>query len=300
MIINVNTATGVQSVWKQERLILRVGSAEGNEVGLWTNLHGSYGNPIARYIVPSSDVLYIDMTDYVRTYPFVTRISVCDDYEMTVQVSVVGLINPQSVLIPPHDLDAFGAVIVPPSKIIIAGTQDDLVTCEFYGSQGTWNVTGFATMSSDKRFIGQIDDYFTLSNGMQSHLYTPIMMQDCARYALVRWVSFTGIQRVAYFEVRGPKSAVSDAYQLQPIDNEYIEIKGRADGLVLALDGLNAYDVWYYSDVALSSKVEISLDGGQTFDRVQVTTKEVETPDFVANGKVEISVNWKRYDAVDL
>lgn len=300
MIINVNTATGVQSVWKQERLILRVQSAEGNTIGLWTNLHGNYGNPLARYIVPSSDVLDIDMTDYIRTYPFVTRISVYDDTEMTVQVSVVGLINPQGVLIPPHDLDAFGAVIVPPSKIIIDGTQSENVTCEFYGSQGIWSVTGFASISADKRFIGQIDDYFVLSNGTQSHLYMPILMQDCARYALVQWVSFTGVQRVAYFEVRGPKSAVSDAYQLQPIDNEYIEIKGRADGLVLALDGLNAYDVWYYSDVVLSSKVEISLDGGQTFDRVQVTTKEVETPDFVANGKVEITVNWRRYDAVDL
>lgn len=300
MIININTATGVQSVWKQERLILRVVSQEGNTVGLWTNLHGNYGNPIARYIVPNSDVLDIDMTDYVRTYPNVTRISVYDGSEKSVQVSVVGLISPQSVLIPPHALDAFGAVVVPPSKIIIAGVQGDEVTCEFYGSQGTWNVTGFATMSSTKRFIGQIDDYFVLSNGTQSHLYVPILMQPCARYALVRWVSFTGVERVAYFEVRGQKSAVSDAYQLQPIDNEYIEIKGRADGLVLALDGLNAYDVWYYSDVVLSSKVEISLDGGQTFDRVQVTTREVETPDFVANGKVEISVNWKRYDAVNL
>lgn len=300
MIINVNTATGVQSVWKQERLILRVVSAEGNTVGMWTNLHGNYGNPIARYIIPSSDVLDIDVTDYVRTYPNVTRISVYDDTEMTVQVSVVGLINPQGVLIPPHDLDAFGAVVIPPSKIIISGTQSDLTTCEFYGSQGTWNVTGFATMSFDKRFIGQIDDYFVLSNGTQSHLYTPILMQDCARYALVKWVSFTGVERTAYFEVRGQKSAVSEAYQLQPIDNEYIEIKGRTDGLVLALDGLDAYDVWYYSDVVLSSKVEISLDGGQTFDRVQVTTKEVETPDFVANGKVEITVNWRRYDAVDL
>lgn len=300
MIINVNTATGVQPIWKQEHLILRVVSAEGNTVGMWTNLHGNYGNPIARYIVPNSDVLDIDMTDYVRTYPNVTQISVYDGNEKRVQVSVVGLISPQSVIIPPHELDAFGAVVVPPSKIIIAGTQDDIVTCEFYGSRGTWNVTDSATMSANKRFIGQISDYFVLTNGTQSRLYVPVEMQPCARYALVKWVSFTGVERVAYFEVRGQKSAVSEAYQLQPIDNEYIEIKGRADGLVLMLDGLDAYDVWYYSDVALSSKVEISLDGGQTFDRVQVTTKEVETPDFVINGKVELTVNWKRYDAVDL
>lgn len=300
MIINVNTATGVQPIWKQERLILRVVSAEGNTVGMWTNLHGNYGNPIARYIVPNSDVLDIDMTDYVRTYPNVTQISVYDGNEKRVQVSVVGLISPQSVIIPPHELDAFGAVVVPPSKIIIDGTQDDIETCEFYGSRGTWKVTDSATMSINKRFIGQINDYFVLTNGTQSRLYVPVEMQPCARYALVKWVSFTGVERVAYFEVRGQKSAVSEAYQLQPIDNEYIEIKGRADGLVLMLDGLDAYDVWYYSDVALSSKVEISLDGGQTFDRVQVTTKEVETPDFVINGKVELTVNWKRYDAVDL
>ena len=300
MIIDVSTATGTQAVWKQERLVLRVTFTAGQNVGVWTNLHGNYGSPLAIYVVPSTGVLNVDMTDYVRTYKSVTSISIYTSSEKQISVAVAGLINPAGVIIPPHDLEAYKALILPPTRIIWDGTQDGAEDFEFYATAGTWNVTGSASMSSNKRMIGQIAGDFTLTDGTHTKKFAPELMQPCARYVLVKWVSFSGITRRSWFEIKKPKSASADAYELLPIDNEYIEIKGRTDKLTLWLDNLDAYDLWYYGDVILSSDVQISLDGGATFDRVQVETKEIETPDFVANGKLEITVNWKRYDAVNL
>lgn len=116
--------------------------------------------------------------------------------------------------------------------------------------------------------------------------------------AAVRWVSFTGVQRVHHFMLRKPTIASAENYQLLTLDNSYNEIKGRVDGFDLYLDDLLPYDLWYYADVITSSKVEVSLDG-QTWNQVQVTNKNVTIPaGEMGNGKLEITVNWKRYDPV--
>lgn len=297
--------------WKQERLIVEKQIQGINyRVSVWSNLHGSQASPIAVYSGFARGGTYVfsaDLTDYVRAYPNVQYIYIKEDGKntCTLTVSVLGLIDPAGVIIPSHDLDEDGVLILPPSKIIVSDAQssvDEPTRIEFYATTSGWDAEE-ANMSSNERLISNIGggfyDFGIYNENLGvSKTYTLERMQDCARYALVKWVSFTGIERVHWFEVVTPKSATIDAYELQPIDNEYIEIKGRKDGLTLKLDGLDAYDLWYYADVLLSSKVEISLDSGQTFDRVQVTTKEVETPDFVANGKVELNVNWKKYDAV--
>lgn len=302
----VELITGAQTsanYWKQERLVLSFETRDVNTItAMWTNLHGSSASPLARYKATASGSLtkcLVDMTDYVRAYPSVTHIYLQNnDDTFDVVVSVKGLINPAGVIIPPHDLEAYNALILPPTKILFDGTQEDLSEHELYTTAGTWNVRGNASLSGDKRVIGQISGNFTLTDGTHEKTYAPQLLNPCSRYALVKWVSFTGLERTAWYEVKKERSAVADNYELLPVDNEYIEIKGREDGFIIWLDGLDAYDLWYYADVVLSSKVEVSLDGGQTFERVQVTTKEIETPDFANDGKVEITVNWKRYDAV--
>ena len=103
-----------------------------------------------------------------------------------------------------------------------------------------------------------------------------------------------------YFMLRNQTIASAENYQLLTLDNYYDEIKGRVDGLDLYLDDLLPYDLWYYADVITSSKVEVSLDG-QTWNQVQVTNKNVTIPTGEkGNGKLEITVNWKRYDAVNM
>ena len=103
-----------------------------------------------------------------------------------------------------------------------------------------------------------------------------------------------------HFMLRKPTIASVENYQLLTLDNSYNEIKGRVYGLALYLDDLLPYDLWYYADVITSSKVEVSLDG-QTWNQVQVTNKNVTIPTGeMGNGKLEITVNWRKYDAVTM
>ena len=73
------------------------------------------------------------------------------------------------------------------------------------------------------------------------------------------------------------------------------------DSVTLVIDELSAYDLWYYSDIITSSKVEVFISGAVGWSQVQVTNKNVTIPDGDArNGKLEITINWRRYDAVTM
>lgn len=304
MILNVlrggNSYTA--NVWKQERFVLHANSQTG-QLLVWTNLQGSANAPIAKYKVGSDNYAYIDMTDYVRAYPNVTTIYVYDVSSVvsSVSVSVKGLINPQNVNIPTHPLMANGALIIPP-RMFYAGQNYDEDDAEFYATSGTWNVTGGATMAVNKRNIGQMYDDFVLSDGTRSLKYRRRKFICGVEYIKVKWVSFTGIEREHWFEVSKRKTETANAYELLTLDGDFNTIKGRLDGFTLRLDRLNTYDLWYYSDVMQSSKVEVSRDGGYTdaWRQVQITDKAITLPDGEAgtNGVLEIAVNYREYDAV--
>ena len=302
MIVDVKTAQGTQRIWKQERLILSLkASVQGTPgVSVWTNLHGSQSVPLASYTPCADGTTLIDMTDYVRTYPNVAQISVRDTDAGTtynIAVSVVGLIDPAGLIIPYQPLSVSYALVVPPSMMLWDGSQNDLIEAELYTTAGTWSVTGDASISQNKRHIGQITGAFVLSNGTATKNYMPRRMVCDKLYAQVRWVSCTGQERVHFWEVTKNTIASANGYSLMPTDNEYVEIKGREDSMTLRLDGLDAYDMWYYADILTSSKVDIY--DGRAWVRVSVTTKNMTMPDGNNNdGVLEIQIDYKRYDAV--
>lgn len=129
-----------------------------------------------------------------------------------------------------------------------------------------------------------------------------LLERNCERtYALVRWVSFTGQTRQHVFELRNHKMTASSV-ELESVAHDYNILKSRTDSATLYLDELTAYDVWYYGDVALSSRVDVSLDGGNTFRRVKVTTKEVapQNGDAGQLSKLSINFDFAEYDAIIL
>lgn len=312
MIINILTATGTQSIWKAERTIFYGKSSQefGHPFNVWTDLHGSNAEPIATYTPNGENEAYVDMTDYIRAYPNVGHVyfnnqTYFEDV-IDIQVTVVGLINPAGVYIPPFTMP--DALIVPPERILYAGLTD--IRCEFYPAVTTgltWALEGAAQWAVDKRWVDAIGDFiiYRLKSGQttiaRKSTFQTTIIDACKSPAVaVRWVSFTGVQRVHHFMLRKPTIASAENYQLLTLDNSYNEIKGRVDSLDLYLDDLLPYDLWYYADVITSSKVEVSLDG-QTWNQVQVTNKNVTIPTGeMGNGKLEITVNWRRYDAVTM
>lgn len=318
MIVQLNTSTLQLSVdyWKQERLIFSVPTGAGESIGVWSDLDSN----LANYVGYGSTAL-IDLTDYARANADnLSTIYIYSDWNgdtWEIDFNVAGLINPDGVLKP--DSNVFHFPIVAPTKYI--GGEDTI--CEvytdyespvparlpawgWYNNQGVWS----REVLSNGLHSLQVDStYKMIAFGNMSAIFPdnytiiPIQEQECeVTYALVRWVSFTGHTRQHVFELVKPKTAVSNAYELQPIDNEFVEIKGRMDGFTLKLDNLSPYDMWYYSDVLTSSKVEVSLDHGATFDRVQVTNKDITlmTDGNMSNGVIEFNVNWRKYDAVGM
>ena len=313
MILTLTNGNAGISYWKAGRFVLSVGSAivgSTGKVRIWCSSIGSKTSPIATYTQTSATNLKIDISDLVRAYSpaYVYWCTESADgttlgTTRTITITYAGLINPNGVYVPANPLTSKGALIIPP-RMYYEGISQSEVEAEFFqNTADSWAVTGDATMSQDGRNIGQIHGAFALCGeyAQQCLIYKPRAMRCDAEYALVRWVSFSGVSRTHIFEAIKHKQSTNDAFSLLPIDNEYIEIKGREDGFVLHLDNLDAYDLWYYADVLQSSKVEVSFDGN-TYNRAQITNKSIVLPDGNAgtDGKLDINVNWKRYDSVAL
>ncbi len=301
MIVNLTSAALSVAYWKQERLVLKKSSlTAGSDVAFWSSLKGSAASPIAVYKADENGDVLIDVTDYMRTYGNAILYVQAGGTTYAVTVTISGLINPDWVVVPPHWQYA---KIVPPSMMIAREEQTRSITAEFYDyTAGSYSVSLPNSWTDDHRGISIYRDFDLTRTGtpVQTKHYV-LQPQECGvEYATVRWVSFSGAERVHVFEVTKHTQATDGAYSLQPIDNEYIEIKGRVDGMTLRLANLDAYDLWYYSDILQSSKVEVLLSGSDAPVRVSVKTKNITLPDGEAKtkGVLEIQIEYKRYDAV--
>ena len=305
-------------IWSAERQIIYLERVSGSvsEVKLSKRNNATLPyDDIATYKLDENGKCAIDITDLVRTFGvYQNAIDVNTSLSISLStpgvstsfyIRIDGIINPANVYIPPFTMP--DALIVPPERILYAGLTD--IRCEFYQAVTTgltWELEG-AILSADKRWIDAINDFtiYRVKSGettiARKSTFQSIYVDPCKfPAAAVRWVSFTGGQRVHHFMLRKPTIASVENYQLLTLDNSYNEIKGRLYGLDLYLDDLLPYDLWYYADVITSSKVEVSLDG-QTWNQVQVTNKNVTIPTGeMGNGKLEITVNWRRYDAVTM
>lgn len=317
MIVTIRTSSPTQTVgyWKQERLILDVLLSGVTECKLWTSLHGSSASPIATYNGDTNGRVYIDMTDYVRTY------GACVIYgsfrsgiglPFAITTTVEGLINPDNVIIPTHAHEDWMR-IAPPSRMLSSYATDQIVTfglladatnpttLKQYDDEGalvsTSTITGYKNVQLDSEGVA----WFAIEHDGVT-VWRQLEPNNCeVKYAVLDWVDFRGWSRCHAFELIKATTETQNNYSLLPLDNEYVEVKGRADGFTLFIDGLDAYDLWYYADVLTSSHVEACIDG-ENWVRVQVTNKSITYPTAPTNndGKLEINVNYTRYDAVAL
>ena len=305
-------------IWSAERQIIYMERVSGSVSEVKLSKRNNETLPyddIATYKLDENGKCAIDITDLVRTFGvYQNAIDVNTSLSISLStpgvrtsfyIRINGIINPADVYIPPFTMP--DALIVPPERILYAGLTD--IRCEFYTEVTTglnWDLEG-AIFAENKRWIDAINDFtiYRVKSGettiARKSTFQSILVDPCKfPAAAVRWVSFTGVQRVHHFLLRKPTIASVENYQLLTLDNSYNEIKGRLYGLDLYLDDLLPYDLWYYADVITSSKVEVSLDG-QTWNQVQVTNKNVTIPTGeMGNGKLEITVNWRRYDAVTM
>ena len=303
--------------WVQQRNILTLSNFSSGTEYIELTVTG-HSELTAKYVVPTSGVLQIDLSDLVRTYESGTftvteRVGSSSRQSLSRTWSRSGLIKPESVLIPETEQTnrALKLLVTPPSvmlKQIGSGTGTQTLF-EMYGKDGYLFTTGRVVMMPSEntlRFARQIAiepaattiELWHLADILCEHIN--LRELECGHvYAAVEWTSFSGVTRRHTFEVVKQTSEPINEVQIETINNEYDERKGRRDGFTLKLEGLSRYDMWYYGDILTSSKVRVSLDG-TIWRQVQVTGKAIELPtsDEGALNVLEIPVNYRHYDTL--
>ena len=285
-------------------------------------LSSGLSGTVVKYSIPASKNLNIDFSDLVRlSATGMCSISQNDANGVvigntyTMRWTQAGRINPEAYFraLPPDDMaDTFELAISAPSVMYKRlNNNADPIRFELANGGGGYQFsTGrikFPPLSEEPiEFARAIEvpsgadsvEFWHLNDTM--HYRYPLKELECGkRYAEVEWVSFTGQTRRHVFEVVKLTEETTNEVSLETLTNEYDVRKDRRVSFSLRLEGLTAYDYWYYSDLVTSSSVKVSLSG-TNYRQVQVTAKKSTTPETSA-GKpltLEIPINYVRYDTL--
>lgn len=295
---------------------------------------GTLQNVQGVFTVDSKGFLVIDISDILRTYKIGDKAHFTIFVDGTIDptditMTIAGLIDPAEAFAPMTDeiatlTDGTRGAFFWPQKIVQGFNHEDAFPMmESYGIKNKHDGEPLYLFYDDASegsfaFDTQINDLTAsdtfpvfrvmLATAEQDAPKTIIAQRqlvprDCGReYALVQWVSFTGQTRRAVWELKSHKMQSINEVELEPTLAEVDVLKGRRDTFALVLDDLCPFDVWYYGDVALSSRVEVSTDEGETWRRVNVTAKEV-TPfvdDAGTHQQLSINMTYCDYDTIIL
>lgn len=286
-------------VWLQERSLIFVTATNG---ATYCDLYNGTTR-LARYTLNADHKVTIDITDYMRAYPSVTalKVQIAGETAQTISTVVGGRINPEHLLAPEHG--KIGWLIAPPSMMLKDIGISTIFECYGYDETEDCEFTPNGQAASAIARSNSLPIGCTSVDIAESHdVIDTIRIRplECGvKYAAVEWVSASGVTRRHTFGVKDVKSSFCDTFSLSTIDGSYDTRKGRIEALSLFLEGLTAYDLWYYSDIITSSSVKVSLDGN-TWRQVDVTTNSVTIPNGDAGdfNKLTIAVNYRKYDAV--
>lgn len=325
-----------ENIWVQERQVIEGNSITDKTGETWRTMYVSLRNDldteIARYAVDENKHVLIDISDVLRTLAAVDGLgyqitlsvkayySVSDTYSAAQSITFTprGLVSPERLFIPAtkeaHTLTTETAVnnanaFAFPNKVI---RGEDVVALFVYGVSGVgykWTLDGSTWVTSENTitaitapkvvaFPANTKAVALTYNGVEYK--RTFVDQECGkRYARVSWIPAFGSESLkrAYFELRA-ETVQAGVTILQPNTpgDWYRDIRSRGDVVVLTLTGLTQYDVWYYSDIITSLRVEV--DG---FGRVEIQTKEITLPDG-ESGTFDLKIKCKlaEYDAVAL
>lgn len=315
-----------KNVYTQERSILTLSDYDANTETIKLVSTNPYMIS-AKYVIPiRRAALKIDLSDLVRvvescgsTGGSFNIIELDSDgeelhsYEKT--YTIRGRINPAAYFraLPPDDMaETFELAISAPSVMYkrMDNNADPIrfeLASGYGGYQFTTGRVKFPPLADEPINFARVIEIPSGADSVEfwhlndiMHYRYPLKELECGnRYAEVEWVSFTGQTRRHVFEVVKLTEETTNEVSLEMLTNEYDVRKNRLVSFSLRLEGLTAYDYWYYSDLVTSSSVKVSLSG-TNYRQVQVTAKKSTIPETSA-GKpltLEIPINYVRYDTL--
>jgi len=304
MIANWTTA----SYYKHETLSVYVANVSGGTVTIDNVLIDGVAYTFSARHTAINGTLKIDLTDLMRMASTTFSLRLTDGSgSKTLTGNYAGLTDPTNYVAP---LSPTAAIIAPylndpalnlplPSMII----QGDKLRVEYIISNGEIPVP-IKHIADDSEFgIFCIEDgksYFVWSVNDAPEILCRMIPQQCGvRYWRADWVSRVGHTKSHYWEVVKVTESTSKTQEIEPLNNEWDVRKNRLVSVTLRLTGLNAYDVWYYSDIITSNDVLLTTENGVSHV-VNVTTKKVTTPDGDAGklNTLEIDVEYFRTEGI--
>jgi hypothetical protein len=263
--------------------------------------------------------LYIDVSDYMRIVGVggagtLNLIFGASQYD--IPFNVKGNINPNDLIVPRYPISSEklraqdATPILPPSVMLqsvygITGSylvyhKTGMLT--LYSGQSSQTKTSEGIYSIDVPADTPYIEFYNASFGVGKRWN--IQPLKCGRtYAMVQWMSELGKTKCATWEVREVKSSATNVQELQTIFDGYKVRKDIARELVLRLENLTSYDLWYYSDIITSSDVRVCLSeedalfGEETM--VEVATNSIVQPLNNELYNLEVTIKYRQYDCAD-
>lgn len=106
--------------------------------------------------------------------------------------------------------------------------------------------------------------------------------ETCSACVLVRWDADYGFfanptarrpQKVLFWRLQGAERSTDTTTTIYDVGGVGADVKQAAKQITIVLDGLTAYDSWWYSDIVTAPIVKVQLESGQ-WVRASVTTKK--------------------------
>lgn len=289
------------SIWLQQRSLIYVTATNG---AAYCDLYN--GNTrLARYTLNAEHKVTIDITDYMRAHPTTTslKVQIAGESAVTVTTPLGGNIDPDGMVIPESTMLPSWKIAPPSMMLQDIGVANIFEAYGFddYSTYFTDKTVGrppYVAAGSNEILLGsewmQIDfeqEYKTR--------YNLKPLQCGKKYAAVEWIAASGVERRHTFEVVSLKSSIYGTFSLQTLDNSYNVRKGREEAFELLVEGLTAYDLWYYSDILTSSSVKVSFNGVDWYQvEVRGDGQTIPNGDAGEFYKLSIPVNFRRYDAI--
>lgn len=321
----MNVTYNENAYLKERTLIYVSGILSGNRVKL-TEVDGEVLSSPVVYTPDINGNLTIDITDIVRIYGINNYIElhigeIDSDGEIVgrvvdVEITAVGDTNPELWVRPLHPAEQYWNAIerTPLPTRILKPLADTSVIFPTYGhleSAGIHSHLEVIDEQGEPRGIETDDVTLTDSDvsarilmyeprGYRARWWQMLEPLKCGHnYAIVEWIDRYGCTKRAVWEMRNVAENTINTIAIDNIENAYDIRKGKEVTATLHLDTLISYDVWYYADIAQSSKVLVSVDGNKWM-QVEVTTDKVSIPNS-DDGKMhslDIDIKLKRYDTI--
>lgn len=267
--------------WLKERLFLTVNTTQATEMLLL--IDAQVDDDALTYSLLKGNN-YIELTKLInensREIVIKTRGVASATEEATLQIRVVGDVDYRRINIPQNDKTSTDLYQLPPRKMysLFGGdVQAEIGALEEFTLDGA-TVAAPTGCQYVECILGEERKNITI-NDWQTRL------QDIPCGQASKWVQWRGRlggRKEHNWLVRDRKWSVGDSVELQ--SRGYEARKSATETMMLYIDDLCEYDVYYYADIITSDTVII--DGNQ----VSIKTSSVTYPNGLDNGSVEVEV----------